>query len=68
MPCSQIMAQLPEYRVETRSPPFSQVGVDYFGRFYVKRGRVVEKRYGCLFTCLSIRAVHIEMAYSLYRD
>ncbi|VDO97946.1 unnamed protein product [Schistosoma margrebowiei] len=52
-PCSQLLAPFPEYRVETHSPPFSQVGVDYFEPFYAKRGRVVEKRYGCLFTCIS---------------
>uniref|UniRef100_A0A183JQR5 Integrase_H2C2 domain-containing protein n=1 Tax=Schistosoma curassoni TaxID=6186 RepID=A0A183JQR5_9TREM len=67
-PCSRIMAPLPEYRAESHSPPFSQVGVDYFGPFYPKQGRVVEKRYGCLFICLSIKAVHIEMAYSLDTD
>ncbi|VDO99281.1 unnamed protein product [Schistosoma mattheei] len=67
-PSFQLMAPLPEYRVETHSPPSSQVGVDYFGPFYAKRGRVVEKRYGCLFTCLSIRAVYIKMAYSLDTD
>lgn len=65
MSCSQIMAPLPEDRVEDHSPPLSQVGVDCFGPFYVKRGRVVERRYGYLFACLSIRPVHAEMSYSL---
>ncbi|KAK0146726.1 hypothetical protein N1851_013933 [Merluccius polli] len=37
----------------------SHVGVDYFGPF---------ERYGVLFTCLSIRAVHIEVASSLDTD
>ncbi len=55
------MADLPEDRVTAGKPPFAYVGVDCFGPFTVKRGRSHVKRYGVLFTCLAIRAVHIEM-------
>ena len=61
----QQMSQLPEYRVTPGAPPFSFTGTDYFGTFYVKRGRATEKRYGCIFTCLAIRAIHIEVTHSL---
>ena len=33
--------------------------------FIVKRGRSKEKHYGVIFTCLVIRAVHIEVAPDL---
>lgn len=62
------MADLPEDRVTPDKPPFTYVGVDCFGPFIVRRGRSYPKRYGVLFTCLSIRAVHIEVAYSLDTD
>ena len=62
------MADLPPDRVMPYSSPFSNVGVDCFGPFYCKRGRSTEKRYGCLFTCLVSRAVHIEMCHSLDAD
>ena len=39
-----------------------------FGPFLVKRGRSQEKRYGLIFTCLVIRAVHIEVLSSLDLD
>ncbi|XP_071088902.1 uncharacterized protein [Haliotis cracherodii] len=64
----QKMADLPAQRVTPDEPPFTFVGVDYFGPFDVKRGRKHEKRYGVLFTCLTTRAVHIEVAYSLDTD
>ena len=63
--CEQLMAPLPMARVQEGWYPFQFVGVDYFGPFFVKRGRGKEKRYGCLFTCLQIRAIHLEVAHSL---
>ena len=64
----QKMASLPQDRVSPSAPPFSHVGVDCFGPFNVRRGRSTAKRYGVLFTCLSIRAIHVEVAHSLDTD
>ena len=65
---SQIMADLPRERLIPDEPPFTRVGVDYFGPFEIKRGRTIIKRYGVVFTCLVVRAIHIEMASSLDTD
>jgi transposase InsO family protein len=64
-PCEQVMADLPPDRLIPDKPPFSYVGVDYFGPLEVKRARSMVKRYGCIFSCLTTRAVHIEIAHSL---
>ncbi len=64
----QQMADLPQDRVSPDKPPFTCVGVDCFGPFEIKRGRTIIKRYGVIFTCLAIRAVHIEMITSLDTD
>ena len=61
----QQMAPLPEIRVTSHWRPFSAVGVDCFGPFFVRRGRLLEKRYGCMFTCLQCRAMHLELSQSL---
>ena len=67
-PCEQIMASLPSARVSPCLSPFSSVGVDYFGPILVKSRRSQVKRYGCVFTCLAVRALHIEIAYQLPID
>ena len=54
-PGEQFMASLPEDRLIPDKPPFTYVGIDYFGPLEVKQGRSRVKRYGCLFTCLSTR-------------
>lgn len=64
----QKMADLPEDRLLADKPPFTNVGVDYFGPVDVKQGRCTVKRYGVLFTCLTTRAVHIEVAHTLDTD
>ena len=66
--CSQKMADLPPERLKPGEPPFCFVGVDYFGPFLVKVGRSEAKRYGCVYTCLTTRAIHIELINSLDTD
>ena len=61
----QIMADLPTDRVTSNKTPFYSTGVDCFGPFIVKRGRSEVKRYGVIFTCMTIRAIHIEIVHSL---
>ena len=61
----QKTAHLPEDRVTPSKPPFTYTGVDCFGPFEVHCGRSKVKRYGVIFICLALRAVHIEVANSL---
>ena len=60
-----MMSDLPAERLGYRQPPFTNCGVDYFGPFHVTIRRSSEKRWGFLFTCLTTRAIHIELVPSM---
>ena len=64
-PVQPMMANLPSERLGFQSPPFTNVGLDYFGPFYVTIRRSSEKRWGFLFTCLTTCAVHVEILHSM---
>ena len=62
------MADLPQVRLDHGTNPFTNCGIDYFGPITVAIGRRREKRWGLLFTCLTMRAVHLEIADTLSAD
>ena len=55
-------AELPKFRLDTVSPPLSNIGVDFRGHFLGKDqcGNHI-KIYICLFTCLKTRAISLEL-------
>ncbi|KAK3719585.1 hypothetical protein QZH41_004749 [Actinostola sp. cb2023] len=62
---TQNMADLPGDRTEP-SPPFTNVGLDVFGPWLIRTrklrgGAANSKRWGLVLTCLSTRAIHIEV-------
>ncbi|KFD64476.1 hypothetical protein M514_05131 [Trichuris suis] len=59
---------LPPCRIQRPLCVFAQTGVDYFGPFYVSVRRSTVKRWICLFTCLAVRAIHMEVCHSLDVD
>ena len=65
---TQQMAPLPKDRLTAYQPPFTSTSMDMFGPLYVKHGRGTAKRWGCLFTCLTTRSIHLELVNSLETD
>ena len=57
---TKVMSPWPRSKT-TESSPFTNTGVDYFGPLYVKNGGNRKKVWICLFTCIVIRAVHLEL-------
>ena len=62
--CLPNMPPWPRERV-SKSEPFKFIGLDYLGPLQVKESDVVEKMWICLFTCLAVRAVHLELVKGL---
>ena len=62
------LADSPTERLDYQSYSFMSVGVGFFGPFEVKLLRTTMKRWCCLYTCLTTRAIHIEVVRSLNTD
>ncbi|CAB3248514.1 unnamed protein product [Arctia plantaginis] len=63
-----LMGDLPTARVAHHQRPFTHCGVDLFGPMEVTVGRRREKRYGVLFTCLTVQAILAETVSTLSTD
>ena len=68
----QKMADLPADRL-TPEPPFTNVGLDVFGPWVImtrrtRGGSADSKRWAVIFTCMSTRAVHLELIESMTTD
>lgn len=59
------LGDLPRARMEPYQRPFTYAATDYFGPVWVTIGRRREKRWVALFTCLTTRAVHLEIVHTL---
>ena len=70
-PQDQQLRQLPTERVSVAAP-FEKSGVDYAGPFQIKYGHVrkptIVKTYICLFVCLAVKAVHLELVSDMTTD
>jgi hypothetical protein len=66
----QLMGEHPVSRAATWEPAFSHTGIDYFGPFRTTTGtrNKTTKRWGVIFTCLTSRAIHLDIVDSLSMD
>ncbi|XP_068228001.1 uncharacterized protein [Palaemon carinicauda] len=67
-PVNQVMADLPSDRICPGDPPFTNTGADCFGPFFVKQGRSIVKRWEAIFTCLTVRAIYLEVLSSMDQE
>lgn len=66
------IAPLPEFRINRTERPFTNVGLDTFGPFRVQttfEGKtIIHKRWIVIFTCLVVRAIHLEVLQDMTAD
>ena len=61
------MSPWPRIKV-TRSSPFTHTGLDYLGPLYVREENSKKKVWICLFTCVTVRAIHLEVIDNMSAD
>ena len=54
------MTPWPRERV-SKATPFTYTGLDYLGPLYIKEKAETSKVWICLFTCLTVHAIHLEI-------
>ena len=64
---SKFCLELPEGRIDD-GPPFTNTGMDFAGPLLLLDKKGAQKHYVCLFTCMSTRAIHLELVPSLEVD
>uniref|UniRef100_A0A336L4Q0 CSON000201 protein n=1 Tax=Culicoides sonorensis TaxID=179676 RepID=A0A336L4Q0_CULSO len=62
------MSNLPQCRLSPYTHPFTFTGIDCMGPINVVMNRKTQKRWVCLFTCLTVRAIHLEILYGMDHD
>ena len=68
LPASQCQGDLPPERITPGVPPLAFTLLDYFGPFTVTHMCRIVKRNVCIFTCLTIHAIHLQVLRSLDAD
>ena len=62
----QRMGQLPNFRIQIRTPPFTSVAVDFFGNLKVKLTRnSCINGFVMIVTCCTTRCIHLEVCLAL---
>ena len=70
-PYTPLMGNIPKERLFENCKPFRSTDIDYFGPIKVKatkhtrRNPSLNKRYGVIFVCHTMRAMHLELADNL---
>ena len=65
------MSDLQQDRLDIHEKPFQNTGIEFFGPILVKLSKKTRtnqakaKRYGVIFTCMTTRAVHLEIVGDL---
>ena len=68
------MSELPKERSDAYEKPFYNTGIDLLGPIIVKlskktrRNQAKAKRYAVIFTCMTTRVIHLEIAGDLTTD
>ncbi|XP_062541465.1 uncharacterized protein LOC134209500 [Armigeres subalbatus] len=67
-PLPPAMGDLPLPRLAAYARQFTYMGVDYFGPIMITVGRRQEKRWVLLATCLTTRAIHLQIIHNMTTD